>query len=102
MVATVVEPSESILGSDEVKHLGDCLVERFLGPSRRLAQGRLELREGQLDRRQVWRVRGQEQELAADRLEVLANDPGLVHREVVEHDDLPWPQRGTQEVPNVD
>jgi hypothetical protein len=58
------------------------------GPFGSVAKQLLELRKGQLDRIQVWRVRGQVTQLGAGRFDGFANSSDLVAGEIVHHYDI--------------
>src|SRR5215204_6153725 len=60
-------------------------------------QRRLRLGEGGLNRIEVRRVGWQEDEMAACGLNQGACASALVHGEIVEHDDLAWPQAGHED-----
>ena len=71
-----------------------------MGARLSLPQKRLHLRPALLDRVHVGRVRRQEQDLRAHRLDQLPHDLDLVRPEVVHHDDVACAQHPEEGVPN--
>src|SRR5215218_6374250 len=94
----MVEPPGGILGGDGCQAGSDGVLEPGALPRSRLAQRRLELAEGVLDRGEVRRVRRQEPDLAACRFNELTNPQMLVHAEVVAEHDLSGTQGGEQDL----
>src|SRR5262245_35066884 len=76
-IASMGEPRDGILGSDRLYGHTHCLPERLAGAGAEPAQDGFDFRERLLDRREVGRVRGQEEQLAVARFNRLANAGSL-------------------------
>jgi hypothetical protein len=81
------------VGAEKFANGGD---EGFDGSGRGFAQEMLELGEHLLDRVQIGRVFGQEEELGAGRPESLANGFAFVAAEIVQDHQITWPKGGNQ------
>jgi hypothetical protein len=65
------------------------------------AQERLEFGKREFDGIEVRTVRGQEAELGSGLFDRCPHRGMLVHHQVVEDDDIPWPQRGDQDLIDI-
>ena len=87
------KPGGDIVVSNGLNGQADGLLEGLLGARSQAAQQRLELGERLLDRREIGRVRRQEEQLAAAGFYGLANAVSFVGAQLVQHHDLSRPQR---------
>lgn len=82
------EPRGGVRTVDEVHRPADRVIEGVARSRAELAEQRLQLAPGELDRVQVGRVRRQVQHASAGGLDEPANVRSLVGADVVEHDDV--------------
>ena len=91
----------AFVGREESERRRDQRADLIKGARPRGAEERFQFGEGQLDRIEVGAVGRQEPEVRAG-LSIAVADLGLlVDGEVVEHHDIPWPQRGDQHLFDV-
>src|SRR5690349_17949400 len=92
----MAEKAAQILGGDLRPGIRYRLFERFLSPRRRLAYQFFELRERQLYRRQIWRIRWQVPDLAATLGNRLHDAHADVGTQIVHQHNLSFAQAGAK------
>jgi len=85
-----------------VEDLADGLAHGIGSAGGGLAEQVLELGEGLLDRVEIRGILGQEDQLGADGSDSAAHDLALVTAEIVQDDDVAWPQGRNQHLLDID
>jgi len=91
----------AFIGAEELQGGGDQRAGLFKCARTRGAEERLQFGEGQFNRVEVWTVRRQESEERSSRLNCATHLRLLVRREVVEHDDVAWMERGHEDLLDI-
>ena len=97
-IAAVPKPAVRILRGDPFQRLGDGLLQRLVGSCSQSPQPGFQLGERLLDGCQIGRIRGQEEHLAAARLDGLAHALPFMYAQVIQHHDLAWLQAGREDL----
>src|SRR4051794_29955508 len=101
MIATMVEPGAGVLRGDGIEGSDDGLLQVLLGPGRSGAQISLDLGEGEFDRIEVRGVLRQHHQGTLGRFDARPHPVAEMTAEIVEKDNLPWPQDWTEELLDI-
>src|SRR6266550_2938607 len=96
------KPTESVLGGNEKQNLGNGRMSRFSRPGTRSPQKGLHFGERFFKRREIGRVRRQEQEATAFGFESLFHTRSLVDAQIIQDHDLSGAQAGSKQLFHVD
>src|SRR5258708_27245429 len=92
------KPAESVLGSNEKQRLGNRLLESFSRTSALSTQKRLHFGESLLNRREIGRIRRQEQEVTPSSFDSLFHARSLMNAQIIQDHDLSGTQAGSKQL----
>src|SRR6266567_3479545 len=96
------KPTESVLGGNEKQNLGNGRMSRFSRPGTRSPQKGLHFGERFFKRREIGRVRRQEQEATAFGFESLFHTRSLMDAQMIQDHELSGAQAGSKQLFHVD
>ena len=96
------KPTESILGGNEKQCLGNGLLKRFSRTSALSTQTRLHFGEGLFNRREIGRIRRQEQKVTASGFDRLFHTRPLMDAQIIQDHDLSWLEAGSKQLLYID
>ncbi len=96
------KPTESVLGSNEKQRLGNRLLESFSRTSALSTQKRLHFGESLLNRREIGRIRRQEQEVTPSSFDSLFHARSLMNAQIIQDHDLSGTQAGSKQLLYID
>ena len=100
-ISAGLEPALGILGCDRFQGSGDGGQQSIEGSGLGVSQEFFDLRPHLLNRVHIRTVGWKEPCLGPGRLDCRNGFFVLMCREIVEHDNIAWPERGNQDLPNI-
>src|SRR5258708_37909068 len=96
------KPTESVLGSDEKQRLGNSLLESFSRTSALSTQKRLHFGESLFNRREIGRIRKEEQEVSPSGFDSLFHTRSLMNAQIIQDHDLSGTPAGSKQLLYID
>ena len=100
-ISAGLEPASGILGCDRFQGIGNGGQQSIEGASLGRSQELFDLRPHLLDRIEVRAIGWKEPYVGPGRLDRRKGSDVLMSREIVEYDDVAWPERGKKNLPHV-